>query len=216
MSKLSLRVCPFSYFLTKLMREVFSGFITPYIYLLEYACQHMLPLTYSSKHSSMTIMHSNCSSFIQLLVFAYLGDTAHRSFVCYLLGLRRQTNPLYTSTTLLDNHHCCAWLFISTLFLCRFCLFWTYVSISSCALICQFTTIIQALFSHTKYYLHSFIFILFHILTALFITILSRPVGLDFHAEAGFDFSDFFPLPNPSGIFRDVTIWFYPIQCMFI
>ena len=143
MSKLSLRVCSFSCFLTKLLREVFSGFITPYIYFLEYACHHMLPLTCSSKHSPMTIMLSNCSSFIWLLVFAYLGDSAHRSLVCYLLGLRRQTNPLYTSTTLLDNHHCCAWLFISTLFLCRFCLFWTYVSISSCALICQFTTIIH-------------------------------------------------------------------------
>ena len=40
--------------------------------------------------------------------------------------------------------------------------------------------------------------------------------SLDFHTEAGFDFSDFFPLPNPSGIFRDVTIWFYPSYCMFI
>ena len=46
--------------------------------------------------------------------------------------------------------------------------------------------------------------------------LLSHPVGLDFHTEAGFDFSDFFPLPNPSEIFRDVTIWFYPIYCMFI
>ena len=50
----------------------------------------------------------------------------------------------------------------------------------------------------------------------LFLTILSRPVGLDFHTEAGFDFSDFFPLLNPSGIFWDVIIWFYSIYCMFI
>ena len=47
-------------------------------------------------------------------------------------------------------------------------------------------------------------------------SLLSRPVGLDFHTEAGFDFSDFFPLANPSENFRDVTIWFYPIYCMFI
>ena len=40
---------------------------------------------------------------------------------------------------------------------------------------------------------------------------LSRPVGLDFHVEAGFDFFDFFPLLNPSEIFRDVIIWFYSI-----
>ena len=46
--------------------------------------------------------------------------------------------------------------------------------------------------------------------------ILSRPVGLDFHTEAGFDFSKFFPLLNPSGFFRDVIIWFYSIYCMFI
>ena len=46
--------------------------------------------------------------------------------------------------------------------------------------------------------------------------LLSRPVGLDFHTEAGFDFSDFFPLLNPSGIFWDVIIWFYSIYCMFI
>ena len=30
-------------------------------------------------------------------------------------------------------------------------------------------------------------------------TLLSCPVGLDFYTEAGFDFSDFFPLLNPSG-----------------
>ena len=46
--------------------------------------------------------------------------------------------------------------------------------------------------------------------------ILSCPVGLDFHTEAGFDFSDFFPLLNPSRIFWDVIIWFYSIYCMFI
>ena len=34
-------------------------------------------------------------------------------------------------------------------------------------------------------------------------SVLSRPLAvvLDFHTEAGFDFSDFFPLLNPSGIF---------------
>ena len=38
------------------------------------------------------------------------------------------------------------------------------------------------------------------------ISLLSVPTGLDLHAEAGFEFSDFFPLPNPSGIFRDFIV----------
>ena len=36
--------------------------------------------------------------------------------------------------------------------------------------------------------------------------ILSRPVGLDFHTEAGFNFSSFFPFPNPSENFRTMYI----------
>jgi hypothetical protein len=36
--------------------------------------------------------------------------------------------------------------------------------------------------------------------------ILLIPTGLDLHTEAGLYFSDFFPLPNPSGMSRNIMI----------
>jgi hypothetical protein len=39
---------------------------------------------------------------------------------------------------------------------------------------------------------------------------------LNFPIEAEFHFSDFFPLPNPSGNFRDVITWYYSIYCKII
>jgi hypothetical protein len=46
----------------------------------------------------------------------------------------------------------------------------------------------------------------------IFLYLLSRPTGLYFPIEAGFHFSYFFPLPNPSENFRDVIIWYYFIR----
>lgn len=123
MSKLSLQVCSFSYFLDEIA-EKYSQDSSLHIFIFlnmpTYAPSNMLLQTFSHDHYAFQPLFFYLTSR-----FCLFRWSAHCiwSFVCYLLGLRRQTNPLYTSTTLLDNHHCCAWLFISTLVLCLFVFF---------------------------------------------------------------------------------------------
>ena len=113
-------VCSFSYFLDELLRyKYYQDSSPPYIYFLKYvnirAPSDVLLRTFSPWSLCISTLFYLSSRFLPIYVISsmYLILRMLPSWIA-------QANPLYTSTTLLDNHHCCARLFISTLFLCRF------------------------------------------------------------------------------------------------